>query len=53
MATIDPVPRPAPVRDEDPRITVITGLEGPVMPLGSALPDTPADEDTDGPGTAS
>ncbi len=27
-----PAPEPAPVREENPRITVITGLEGPFVP---------------------
>ncbi|WP_168220727.1 hypothetical protein [Streptomyces sp. RFCAC02] len=38
---------PAPRREENPHITVITGLEGPVMPLGSAPPGAPDGQDTD------
>ncbi|WP_129842611.1 hypothetical protein [Streptomyces sp. RFCAC02] len=41
-----PVLTPAPRREENPHITVITGLEGPVVPLGSA-PRASAGQSTD------
>ncbi|WP_190232756.1 hypothetical protein [Streptomyces avicenniae] len=34
---------PAPVREENPRITVITGLEGPVLPLPQPEPSDPVE----------
>ncbi|WP_129839760.1 hypothetical protein [Streptomyces sp. RFCAC02] len=36
-------PVPLPVREEQPHITVITGLEGPVVPLPSS-PEVVAEE---------
>ncbi|MFR9722134.1 hypothetical protein ACL02R_02020 [Streptomyces sp. MS19] len=35
-------PEPAPVRDPDPEITVITGLEGPVWLPVHRVPEPPA-----------
>ncbi|WP_190232737.1 hypothetical protein [Streptomyces avicenniae] len=36
---------PAPVREENPHITVITGLEGPIPPRPEAGTNEPAADD--------
>ncbi|WP_190232754.1 hypothetical protein [Streptomyces avicenniae] len=39
---------PAPVREENPHITVITGLEGPLPPRPEPAAGTDTDEAVDG-----